>query len=117
MERENIKMLFCRIIGISSEKFEYADLIERAAAMLGEKLVREPLDESETAKCEYAAAAQAVYEYTQEKALSDRIVLTENGAAIERSQQSVNSARQFRNAAFAALKDMIHDDDFLFMLC
>lgn len=118
MNNENIKMLFCRITGVSVDKFPYSDLIERAAVLVEERLSREPASQSEIAGCEYAAAAQAVYEYTIEKSLSDRILLTENGAAYtQKPQQTVSSARQFRNAAFSALKDMAKDDGFLFMLC
>lgn len=118
MNNENIKMLFCRITGTNVDKFPYSDLIEKAAVSVEERLSREPSSQIEISRCEYAAAAQAVYEYAVEKSLSDRILLTENGAAYtEKSQQTVNSAYRFRNAAFSALKDMAKDDGFLFMLC
>lgn len=113
---ENIKTLFCRITGESVEGFGYSDLISNSAGHIKSSLTVEALDEAGAARCEYAAAAAAVYAYTFEKTQSDRVMLSENGAAYcgRKSQEALKSADQFRSAAFAGLRGIAADDGFWF---
>ncbi len=113
---DNVRAIFCRIVGIESEEFPYKILIENAIEQVRGKLIRDLESRIDAARCEYAAAASAVYDYTLEKALDDRVMFSQNGAAYRgaKSSDSLRSAEQFRRSAFAHLHGLILDEDFTF---
>ncbi len=114
---ENIKALFCRITATEQEDFQYNDLIDNAVEKICSLITDDEITDDIASKCEYAVAAQAVYDYTMEKTLCDRVVLTENGGAYRgtKTESDVRSALAFKNATLAELHGHIRDENFLFV--
>lgn len=113
---DNTMSIFCRITGIDKTSPEWSQTIENAVSYIRQKLCVTELDSVAAARCEYAAAAVAVYDYTAQRQLSDRILLTENGTAYNGaySPKSLEAAQSFRKYALANLRGLVGDDEFLF---
>ena len=116
MTYDNVKTLFLRITGLDSEDFEYEDLITSGIDFIQQRLCVQ-LDEVSAAKCEYAACAAAVYDYVLESSMRLKVMLSESGAAYSETahEKGIAAARKLRSSAFADLKGLVRDDDFVFM--
>ncbi len=112
----NVKDLFLRITGLDSDDFEYEDLINSGIDFVQQRLIVEPDDDSVT-KCEYAACAAAVYDYVLESSMRLKVMFSENGAAYDETadEKGIAAAKRLKSSAFAALRGLVRDDDFVFM--
>lgn len=112
----NVKNLFLRITGLDSDDFEYEDLINSGIDFIEQRLCVE-LDEDSVAKCEYAACAAAVYDYVLESSMQLKVMFSENGAAYNEAahEKGLAAAQKLKSSAFAALRGLVRDDDFVFM--
>ncbi|WP_124099398.1 hypothetical protein [Ruminococcus sp. Marseille-P6503] len=112
---DNVKNLFLRITGLDSEDFEYEDLINGGIDFIQQRVCVQ-LDEAAAAKCEYAACAAAVYDYVLESSMRLKVMLSENGAAYGEtaSEKGLAAAQRLKSSAFAALRGLVRDDDFIF---
>lgn len=113
---QNIKDDFLKITKLSQQEFELIHIIENAKRYVEKRIVPEDLSASEKIACEYAASAHAVYEYTLQNQLSEKIVLSAEGKAEYgyREASIIQAAFAFRKSVFDSMRDLICDDDFVF---
>lgn len=116
LNAENIKANFFAITKLTASEFKLQSIIDNAKDYVESRIIRDSLTSDETARCEYAACAHAVYEYTLQKLLSDRIVITQTGNAVTayRENSMLEAALAFRKSVFGSMKDLIRDDSFVF---
>ena len=111
----NVSNIFERITG-EGRSSTYADLISRSIAKVEGLLTVSTLTAAEAAKCEYAAAAEVVYQYALEGASAECFVQSENGSVRRGSMNpvTVQSADALRKYAFGELNGIAELRGFVF---
>ncbi len=116
LSRDNVKSLFLRITDTESSGFAYQDLIDKACAGLESSLRENVSASSDIKRCEYAAAAEAAFDYTLESILKDCDIATESGSVKlgSRSPDVVKAAQALKEKAYDLIADLLRDDSFVF---
>lgn len=116
LSSENITTDFLNITKLSEKEFNLPNIIENARRYVEGRIIPSSLTSPDIARCEYAACAHAVYDYTLQKLLSDRIVISQTGNAVSdyRENSMIEAAYSFRKSVFGSMKDLIRDDSFVF---
>ena len=107
----NIKNHFRQLTGISEQEFSQQTIVDNAAKYIEKQLKYRELTEPQKERCEYAAAVCAVYEYVLARDLSERIVVTQDGRAVQdfRDQGAVSAAFELKKAALDSISDLTND--------
>ena len=110
----NIRTEFLKITKLSEDEFKFQSSIDNAQ----KRIIPESPDSEEIKCCEYAACAHAVYDYTLQNLLSERIIVTQLGRASSnyRENSVIQAAFSFRKSVFDSMKDLIRDDGFVFQV-
>lgn len=116
LNSENIKTEFLKITKLSESEFSLQNIIDNAQRYVETRIVPDTLSSEEAACCEYAACAHAVYDYTLQNLLSEKIIVTQLGKATSnyRENSVIQAAFAFRKSVFDSMKDLIRDDSFIF---
>ncbi|MBR6874303.1 MAG: hypothetical protein IKN17_12435 [Ruminococcus sp.] len=107
--------LFERITGEQRDEL-YADLVNRSVAKVNRMLRVDTLTSEQEGRCEYAAAAEAVYQYALEGASCQSFVMSENGAVKKGavSPVTIANADALRKYAFGEIADVADTGGFVF---
>lgn len=114
----NIRTEFLKITKLSEDEFKFQSIIDNAQRYVEKRIIPESPDSEEIKCCEYAACAHAVYDYTLQNLLSERIIVTQLGRASSnyRENSVIKAAFSFRKSVFDSMKDLIRDDGFVFQV-
>lgn len=115
INQNKIRSLFFRMIDEENSD-TYNDLLARSTNLLIELTQGMILSDKQGEDCNYAAAANAAYEWAVEQAAKEQLVMTESGGVRRgsSSQQRLNAAAQLRDHAFSAAASAIMDTGFTF---
>ncbi|MBR1392978.1 MAG: hypothetical protein IJ561_03995 [Ruminococcus sp.] len=115
ISQNKIRLLFFRMIGESSSD-TYNDLIARSTNLLTELTAGVSLTDKQAEDCNYAAAANAAYEWAVELAAKEQLVMTESGGVRRgsTSAERLRAAAELRDHAFSAAAGAIKDTRFTF---
>lgn len=118
LNAQNIRNGFLKITGLSEDEFKFQNIVDNAQRYVEKRIIPESPDSEEIKCCEYAACAHAVYDYTLQNLLSDRIIVTQLGRASSnyRENSVIQAAFSFRKSVFDSMKDLIRDDSFVFQV-
>lgn len=116
LNTENITGIFKQITGLTDDDFCQQKLISNSKSYVESRIIPRELSTEQTDRCEYAAAVHAVYDYTLEKLLSDRIVISQSGKAVSQycENSMLEAAYSLKKSVFGSMKDLILDDGFTF---
>ncbi len=116
LNTENITGIFKQITGLNDDEFCQQKLISNSKSYIEGRIIPRKLSADQASHCEYAAAVHAVYDYTLQKLLSDRIVISQSGKAVSqyRENSMLEAAYSLKKSVFGSMKDLIVDDGFIF---
>lgn len=121
LDHDKVLAHFLRMTGMEAEDFSHAALFDNAESFLLSHLnvSGESLDAGQTALCEYAAAAVAVYDHAFELCLRERRVMSETGEVVlkREDRSALETAAELRQNAMRLLASAGIADigDFAFM--
>ncbi|MBQ9376081.1 MAG: hypothetical protein IJU04_07095 [Ruminococcus sp.] len=116
LNEQNIKADFLKITKLTQQEFNLMHIIDSAKRYVEKRIIPDYLSTSEQTACEYAACAHAVYEYTLQNQLSEKILLSNEGKAeyAHCDDGAVKAAFAFRKSVFDSVRDLVFDDNFVF---
>lgn len=116
LSSDKIRSDFLKVTKLTVSQYNHDYIIENAKRYVEKRIVPETLNEFEIASCEYAACAHAVYDYTLQSQLAEKIIITQLGKTLTdyRHESVIQSALAFRKCVFDSMRDLIRDDDFVF---
>lgn len=109
LDRTKIKSYFIKLSGLDASEFSQQPMIENAAEYIEGRITANELSAEQKARCEYAAAVCAVYDYVLGRDLSERIVVTRDGRAVDdfSDDGAVSAAYKLRESVLGSVKDLL----------
>lgn len=109
--------IFGVLAGLDAETVrKYRDLAESAVCYIESKLAAPPQNTAAQIRCEHAAAAVALYDYTLSELLQETTLVTAEGKLTTNYKESARyqAALALRNTSLEQINDLTAPDAFFF---